>query len=151
MSSWQLASLAMLPFASYARELVSPPPTPNPTSTPSLGAGSAFSCWCPWPLVSRSSILFLLGPNHKCFVLSGPPTTLVPTSPHCILGGFRNSCPPSYLGGTAELSETNQSFHKNSGNTIKHGYLKRESLTPRFSKSRLPLRTVCLLPLSEEK
>lgn len=73
---------APFPFASHSRELVSAhPPPPSPISTPSLGSGSAFSCSCPWPLVSRSGILFLLGPKHKLFLLSGPPSTLLPSSP----------------------------------------------------------------------
>ena len=129
-------SHAPFPFTSHARELVLP-----------LNPGLGFRLWMqrlvPRPLVSRSSIWFLLCPNHKLFCsLSFPALCSLP--PHFIPRGSRNSCPLSYLGGVAELSETNQSTHKNNSDTIEHRYLKRDFLTtPDFPNPYLPLTHWC--------
>lgn len=137
---------APFPFASHSRELVSAHPPPQALSPPR-----------PWvqalPSAARVPGLWFQGlafcffwvPSISFFCSLALPALCSPAL-HSIPRAFRNSCPLSYLGGVAELSETNQPIHKNNGDPMKQSYLKRDFLTTRFSKSRLsPNTVVCQL------
>lgn len=127
------SSIALSPFSFLHGEFICapcPPPRPPPLSLVyALGSCSGFSCCClwsfPWPSVSRSSILLLLWPNHKCSWIS---VSLLPLPSHAI------PCLLSYLTNVPERSETNWPLHKNNGGIFKHKYLKRDFLTVRSCK-----------------